>query len=298
MANNIKYLTESITDADWGLTVTTAGSQYVLPSEEYPPSKHPASYNFNPAKGRVLNEYQIIYITEGSGYFSSAHYERKRITHGTIIVLFPGEWHSYAPDKATGWKEHWIGFHGKDMDERVKRGFFTVSEPIKKIGVSATIVGLYENVIDFASREKSGYQQIISSIVIHILGLVYYKEKNELFKHNSETIDKINSARILMKNHISETPDTILSPEDIASELNLGYTWFRRKFKEYTGVSPAQYMLQLKIIRAKELLSSTTLPVSEIAYTLGFESVGQFSTFFKKKESISPSVFRERVMPR
>ena len=131
---------------------------------------------------------------------------------------------------------------------------------------------------------------MISSIVLHILGSVYYKEKNNSFT-NTYVEDKINEARILMKENIEDP----LSPEEIAARLGLGYSWFRRMFKEYTGVSPAQYQLQQKLLRAKELLTSTPLTISEIAYSLHFENAGQFSTFFKKKEGVTPSEFRDRT---
>ena len=71
----------------------------------------------------------------------------------------------------------------------------TKEEPLHRIGLSATIVGLYEDILKFASEEKSGYQQMISSIVLHILGSVYYKEKNNSFTNNY-VVDKINEARI------------------------------------------------------------------------------------------------------
>ena len=65
---------------------------------------------------------------------------------------------------------------------------------------------------------------------------------------------------------MKENIEDPLSPEEIAARLGLGYSWFRRMFKEYTGVSPAQYQLQQKLLRAKELLTSTPLTISEIAY--------------------------------
>ena len=142
----------------------------------------------------------------------------------------------------------------------MEKKFFTKEEPLHRIGLSATIVGLYEDILKFASEEKSGYQQMISSIVLHILGSVYYKEKNNSFT-NTYVVDKINEARILMKENIEDP----LSPEEIAARLGLGYSWFRRMFKEYTGVSPAQYQLQQKLLRAKELLTSTPLTISEMA---------------------------------
>ena len=286
----LRYLTISATDEEWGIVVTTVGYQFIPPGCAYPLSRHPEKYNFKPQTGRILNEYQLVYITKGSGYFSSQSCKSQKINAGTMILLFPGEWHSYYPDRETGWDEYWVGFRGIHIDKRVEKKFFTKEEPLHRIGLSATIVGLYEDILKFASEEKSGYQQMISSIVLHILGSVYYKEKNNSFT-NTYVVDKINEARILMKENIEDP----LSPEEIAARLGLGYSWFRRMFKEYTGVSPAQYQLQQKLLRAKELLTSTPLTSSEIAYSLHFENAGQVSTFFKKKEGVTPSEFRDRT---
>jgi len=230
----LRYLTISTADEEWGIVVTTVGYQFIPPKGNYPLSRHPEDYNFQPQTGRILNEYQLVYITKGSGYFSSQSCKLQKIQSGTMILLFPGEWHSYYPDRDTGWDEYWVGFRGVHIDRRVEKRFFCIEEPLHEIGLSATVVGLYEDILKFASQEKSGYQQMISSIVLHILGTVYYKKRNKAFTNNY-VIDKINEARILMKENI-EDPQ---SPEEIAAYLGLGYSWFRRMFNEYTGVSPA-----------------------------------------------------------
>ncbi|MDR2969477.1 MAG: AraC family transcriptional regulator [Tannerellaceae bacterium] len=286
----LRYLTIGNTDEEWGIVVTTVGYQFIPPGGNYPLSRHPEDYNFRPQTGRILNEYQLVYITKGSGYFSSQSCKLQRIQSGTMILLFPGEWHSYYPDRETGWDEYWVGFRGIHIDRRVEKRFFSKEEPLYGIGLSATIVSLYDDILKFASLEKSGYQQMISGIVLHILSSVFYKKRNKAFTNNY-VIDKINEARILMKENI-EYPQ---SPEKIAAHLGLGYSWFRRMFKEYTGVSPTQYQLQLKLMRAKELLTASSLNISEIAYRLKFENTGQFSTFFRKKEGVTPSQFRERA---
>ena len=289
--NRLFYLSVGSNDEGWGIVVTTVGSQSIPPLTNYPPKQHPDSYHFSPEKGRIFNEYQLVYITNGSGWFSSQSVRKKqKVTAGTMILLFPGEWHSYEPNTATGWSEYWVGFRGLHIDNRVKNGFFSKQEPLYHIGVSSSIVEFYENIIRIAQQEKAGYQQMSSSIVLSILGTVYYKNKNGQYT-NTYIVDKINEARDMIKSNIENT----LSQEEIAKSLGLGYSWYRRMFKEYTGVSPAQYQLQQKIMRAKEILTTTDQNISEIAYTLHFENVCQFSTFFKKKEGITPSEFRKRA---
>jgi AraC-like DNA-binding protein len=289
--NKLLYLSIGGNDEDWGIVVTTVGSQSIPPQAHYPPVQHPDSHIFTPDKGRIFNEYQLVYITKGCGWFSSQSVKKKqRVRAGTMILLFPGEWHSYEPDSSTGWNEYWVGFRGLHIDNRIKNGFFSKEEPLYYIGVSSSIVGLYEDIIRIARKEKAGYQQMISSTVLSILGSVYYKNKNGQYI-DTYIVDKINEARNIIKSNIEST----LSQEDVARKLGLGYSWYRRTFKEYTGVSPAQYQLQQKLMRAKELLTTTDKNISEIAYLLHFENVCQFSTFFKKKEGITPSEFRKRA---
>ncbi|MDL2266182.1 AraC family transcriptional regulator [Parabacteroides sp. OttesenSCG-928-G07] len=289
--DSLRYLSIGATDDDWGISVSTVGYQFIPPQGNYPLSRHPEKYDFKPQTGRVLNEYQLVYITKGSGYFSSSTVKTQKIQAGTMILLFPGEWHSYYPDKETGWNEYWVGFKGVHIDRRIEKRFFTKEAPIFQIGVSATIVNLYEDILKFASEEKAGYQQLISSITLHILGLIYYKDKNNSFT-NTYVVEKINEARIIMKENV----ETTISPEEIAKKLGLSYSWFRRMFKDYTGISPAQYQMQQRILRAKELMTDSSLNISDIAFTLKFENVGQFSTFFKKKEGISPTEYRKMIL--
>ena len=96
-----KYLTYNPVDEKWGITVTTIGYQFIPPQGHYPLAHHPTSYSFNPRDGRVLNEYQLVYITKGSGTFA---YEGHEITvqAGTMLFLFPGVRHHYCPDPRTG----------------------------------------------------------------------------------------------------------------------------------------------------------------------------------------------------
>ena len=91
-----------------------------------------------------------------------------------------------------------------------------------------------------------------------------------------------------MRCHIDEN----LSPEEIAKRLNVGYTSFRRAFKSYVGIPPAQYQAQLRFNRAKDLLENTTLSIKEIAYMLNFDGMSRFSAFFRQRSGKSPSEYR------
>ena len=84
-----------------------------------------------------------------------------------------------------------------------------------------------------------------------------------------------------------------VSMPDVARHLNVSYATFRHTFKKYTGLAPAQYFINLRLHRAKELLRSTPASIKEISYRLHFETPEYFTTLFKKRTGISPSSFRK-----
>jgi transcriptional regulator GlxA family with amidase domain len=83
--------------------------------------------------------------------------------------------------------------------------------------------------------------------------------------------------------------------KSFAGENNIGYSYFRKMFKQYTGIAPGQYHLDLKIRRAREMLVSTERSIKEIAFDLGFQSIHYFSRIFKKKTGFAPSEIRKTV---
>lgn len=286
--DTLRYPGTGIRNEIWGMTVTTAGRQTVLPGSGYPILSHPSRYLFSTQKGRILNEYQLVYITNGGGTFSSASCPGEKVTAGTILFLFPEEWHTYSPDKETGWEEYWVGFRGGLIDSLVDQKTFTREKPVLDIGISTGLISLYEEIISVLAHEDIGYLQLVTGIIIHMLGSIYYTEKNRSHT-DTATIEKINEARMLMKD-----TDCRMSIEEIAESVGFGYSRFRKIFKEYTGIPPARYRLQQKLSKAKEMLTCSMMNISEISYALRFESPSQFSVFFKNREGISPSEFRER----
>src|SRR5206468_3667841 len=103
--------------------VTAAGFTRVKPGMAYPPLRHPLDRLFTWSTGRVLNVYQVVYITAGSGSFESQADPRRilPISAGNAFVLFPGVWHRYSPDPAVGWVENWIELRGEAVDRLLRQ---------------------------------------------------------------------------------------------------------------------------------------------------------------------------------
>lgn len=286
-----KYLIANERDGQWGLTISTIGYEEIMPGDSYPTKGHADGYYFDLQKGRILNEYQLLYLTEGEGIFESTNQKPTRIKQGDLFLLFPGEWHTYHPLPTKGWKSYWLGFKGKNMDDRVRAGFLSPTKPVYSVGFSSEIVHLYEEAFAKAKEEAAYAQQTLAGIVNHLIGLMYSLERNNLLNKDQNRVDMINRARL----RIREALESNLTIQQVAQELGISYSNFRKLFKEYTGVAPSMYQQELRLQRAKEMLSTTNMSIKEIAYRLNFESPDYFSSKFKIKTGIKPSDFRSET---
>ncbi|MCU0496205.1 MAG: AraC family transcriptional regulator [Anaerolineae bacterium] len=88
---------------------------------------------------------------------------------------------------------------------------------------------------------------------------------------------------------------TPLTIEDLSREVALSPYYLIRVFKRTYKQTPHQYLVQRRIAKAKELLRTTDLPITEICLAVGFESLGSFSALFRKLAGISPSAYRSCV---
>jgi len=287
MNDFLKYLTPGERDKEWGLFLNVAGMTRVNPNTAYPSPEHPTGYHFNWEQGRVLKEYQINYITEGKGVLDSegTHYP---IKPGSILITRPGVWHRYKPLRLTGWKEQYIGFNGSIASQFFSHSFFLPTQPVINIGIREEILDTYLKIFNLIKEEKPGFQQIASGLVIKLMGYIFSFETQKEFtgKHVAAIIEEV---RFTMR----EKVDQVIDMEKLAQEHRIGYSYFRKMFRSYTGVAPHQYHLELKIMRAKELLLSTNKSIKEISFALGFQSIHYFSRVLKNTVGIAPSEFRK-----
>ena len=289
MKDNFKYLTHNPDDTSWGLYLTVVGSAKVEPETEYPPSGHPTGYHFNWHNGRILQEYQINYITEGEGMMETREGSFP-VREGSVIILRPNVWHRYRPSRQTGWMEHYVGFMGEIADKMVKSSDLLNDSPVLQIGFQEDLIHNFQDIFNQVKTERPGYHQVCSGLVVHILGQIVSLKKNENFRHS--LIEKTIQKACLI---IRDNPAQNLNIENLSAELNVNYSLFRKAFKKYTGLSPMQYHTALRMKQGVYLLTNTDLSVKEISFNLGFCSVFYFSKLFKENTGKTQSDFRRKT---
>lgn len=282
------YLPQAEEPNPWGLDILGAGSALISKGDTYPPSIHPSDHYFDWMRGRVLDEFQLLLITKGSGTIETEATDSFTITAPIVFLLYPGVWHRYRPSQDTGWHEHWIAFRGTFADELLRSGLISPEKPFHKTGHSETLLAQVQLIQDEVRAEAHGYRSIAAAALMQILALaITLPQRRE--EENQPMRKVIRRACFLMR----ERSDRPLMPEELAAELNIGYTYFRRMFRKFTGISPNRYHAQLRLRRVKRLLRDTSNSIVEIADVLGFNSPYHLSNWFKKETGRSPQHWRK-----
>jgi AraC-like DNA-binding protein len=286
----LHYLPYSEEDERFGMVCTTAGKYEIPPHTSYPPRKNEHPAVFRPvAEGRILQEFQIVYITKGKGIFYA-----EGVTHdvqsGDIMLILPGMKHAYKPDYETGWHEHWAGFNGDHFRQLLKKGILSKERTFFHTGLSDTLIPAFNNIIEEISAQKPLFQLKACAGILSILAEVLSSERR---KDQPNYYQKLTDwAKFLMEKNVLGTIDV----PSIASQIGISTSRLNDVFKKYTGMTPYQYFIQIKINKAESLLEDKDISVQYAAAKLGFEDPYYFSRLFKNKTGVSPSKWSDFIV--
>jgi len=273
---------------NWGVNVLNVGHNIHPPFKKYPDTDHPNRYFFDWRKGRVLDEYQLVFIAEGRGTFETKHTGAVSISPGSVFLLFPGTWHTFKPLWDSGWEEYWVGFNGPYAEYLMQQECFNPRSPLIHMGFNVEFLDIFNRLLQTMKGEGVAFCQIASCLTVQLLGLIYAAALLKASPQNRKE-DIINNIRFKMH----DTLDKPVNLSSLAADHHVSYTWFRKAFKEVVGISPGQYLLNLKLEKTCKLLRETDLTIAEIAFSAGFMSEYHFSRIFKQKMKVTPSQFKK-----
>lgn len=161
------------------------------------------------------------------------------------------------------------------------------TNPIISVGDNDSILKiLFETLLDEINKKDTGYKaiatHIASSIVFYILRI-----KN-MSTVNNEVLEQLKKT----KDFIADNYWKEINLAELAESAFLSKFYFLHMFKEFFSVSPIKYQMTVRLQKAKELLVSTDLSISEISEKVGYDDYTVFLRAFKNKEGVSPKQYR------
>jgi AraC-like DNA-binding protein len=288
MNSYFRYLPPSPHEDVWGCSVTSVGYMQIG-SDIHSMPEHPIDHHFVWERGRVLDAFQLVLITDGEGSFESERSGKPiPVRGGNVFVIFPGVWHRYAGVAEIGWTEHWIECRGRAYETALRRGLLDPAHPVIELAETAPLLEVFFRCHECARRDGVGGPEILASLGVHLLCVLVHAA-SALGGPNQTLERKLEKARRL----IVERCDQPLDLPGLAKEVGLGYSHFRQSFARFGGQGVRAFHNQARMRRACYLLANSDLSLKEIADRLGFSSAFHFSSSFKNEHGSAPSQWRD-----
>lgn len=130
---------------------------------------------------------------------------------------------------------------------------------------------------------------LATALSAHLLR--HYATRKHVFRSYDDGLSKqkLNEAIEYINEHLDENPSLSM----IADQLGMSQYYFCRLFKQSTGLTPHQYLIQQRVERAKQLLKQSELTITEVAVECGFTHQSHFAKYFRKATGFTPKQFRQ-----
>ena len=236
--------------------------------------------------GPMVRDYYVIhYIVKGKGHYVAGG-KTYNLQKGNGFLLPPGETTFYQADQDEPWEYYWVGFVGNEA-ERLLR-----------------LAGLGpDNLIFNYSQEDD------DTLEKHIADIYYASQEYEdrslamigyLYLFFALLVKRTNSTGIYHQKYLNKAIAYIeenymhpITVQDIAAHIGIDRSYLYRVFRHVLDVSIKEYIDSLRLSKAKEILCSTGMSVSEVCVAVGFRDGSHFSKKFRAAFGVSPSAYRK-----
>ena len=222
--------------------------------------------------GPGYRDYWVMhYVVSGKGVFV---YDNQvyNLSAGDCFIIKPKELYFYQADEKEPWHYIWFCFEAfVDLPVIMKNSHVIHSHEIGNIFV--TTIKEIKNTTSKISYFNSQFWRLIT---------VFEEMEGKNYSPNYVEI-----AKSYIENEYSKD----VKIREIAVRLRLDRTYFSTLFKKETGISPQQYLTEMRLSRAKDLMANYNLSPSVVATAVGYSDIFSFSRMFKRHFGISPTEY-------
>lgn len=239
--------------------------------------------NVNRPQG--LPDYQLLYVESGCGYFKFGETYEK-LSGKTVVLFKPNEPQIYKYFKKDSATTYWIHFSGTEVEGLLKE-LNLHDKKIIPIRNGLIIKDFLKQIVEEFQNKPTSYSRAINSYAR--LAIIELKREMENASRKSSDLTIENLCKEMNMNFHKS-----ISNVEYAKMCNMSVPHFLSKFKSITGTTPQNYILNLRITNAKNLLCSTDYKIMEISQLVGFADSMYFCKRFKKMVGIAPTEYRQK----
>ena len=237
---------------------------------------------------QVLDHHLLHYVVSGKGKFQCLGKEYA-LERGDSFFIFPGDLISYVSDEDDPWQYCWIGFKGNYVDQLLSQMNISAHHPVISTENHEEIVHLFTQIKNVLKQAKTSCDLQTSGFMRVLLS--QYADVNMNVVQHARNVSKLEQQIEHAIKWMTLQYSQPISIDGMAQELGYHRTYFSKKFREHTGMSPMHFLLKIRMERAK-LLMHDSLTIDQIASSVGYPDALYFSKQFKKWFGKSPTDYR------
>ena len=238
----------------------------------------------------IVTSGAINYNIEGADY---------RLQKYDVLISNPGAQHQALIDENTVSTELHIGIANLNID-RTSRNYMRALDGAPILSVKKYQDELLKCCNEIAKEQHQrqlGHSFILKSLVMKLI-IILYREMDECSSPPFHQVSQLISSdkKVMVQSlidYMSHYYMNDLTLEYLSQIMYISSAYISKIFKEETGFSPIQYLIQIRLEKSKKLLSSPTASIKQVAKTVGYDDPYYFSKLFKKYYGIPPSTYRD-----
>ncbi len=246
----------------------------------------PPGHSFGPA---VRDHFLLHFVRAGKGVFSAEN-RAYTLAAGEGFLISPERVTAYRADKTDPWKYFWIGFSGGGAAALLAEIGLDAEKAIFTLSSVDECEKIFDRISAPAADGITGQLELLSALYALLARIRPYSDvqSDSAYRLFNTGSDYAESA----ERYIRQCYASRITVGGVAEHLGLSRTYFSTIFKKYTGRSPQEYLIYVRIGKAKELLAESDLAVADVARTVGYDDPLLFSRIFHKVCGMSPRAYR------
>ncbi|WP_368251738.1 AraC family transcriptional regulator [Enterococcus sp. 2201sp1_2201st1_B8_2201SCRN_220225] len=248
------------------------------------------SDNYNKLHSHEFLEISII--LEGEVMYQFAQEPARSLHAGDVLLFNPGVMHQEWQKTNTHSHQLHIGLKNISLDG-LKRNFFPNKTPLLNLGrYQHQVIEQAWGIIKEMNYEQFEFQLMHKGQVLQILAYILRglnEDENSITPRLSASEKRhqqiVNQVIYFIENHYSEE----VTLEKLAQDHFVSPTYLSRIFKETVGMGPINYLIQIRLAHAADLLKEGKTTIKEVAQMVGYQDAYHFSKSFKKQYGTTPS---------
>lgn len=236
-------------------------------------------------RSHPISQAIVLVCARGRGWVQSGD-TRTSVGPGQVVVIPPNSIHAYGADDDDPWTLWWMHVDGSLVRDWCALADLGGTVRVRRLADAHEAIGLMQQIVNRMETDTApGSVLAAAGAAWHLLTLLMIRQVRE-----ESTSDGIDRTAAYLRRHYADR----ISVSELAVMAGLSTSHFAALFREQVGQPVHAYQTELRMARARELLDTTTIPIAEVARSVGFEDSFYFTRQFRKIHGLTPTAYRKQ----